>query len=259
VLERRTLDGGINALFSNSFESGGFLVAFTERSGGESVGPFRSLNLGLRVGDDLDSASANRSHLCAALGVVSFACGRQVHGTRVGRVDPDRADAGFADPSSAFSETDALVTKHPQLAIAILTADCLPVALADPRQGLVAVVHAGWRGIAGGIIERVLRLFDDPSSVMAAIGPGIGPDHYEVGEDVAAAVSGGAGGGAAVRRDGARLLLDLAATADRALRASGVRTIETSGLCTACEEERFFSYRRDGITGRQALIAMRVP
>ncbi|HEX2068692.1 MAG TPA: polyphenol oxidase family protein, partial [Actinomycetota bacterium] len=121
------------------------------------------------------------------------------------------------------------------------------------------VVHAGWKGVAAGIIGKAVAAFDDPRSVKAAVGPGIGVDHYEVGEDVAAAVTVGADTDAVVRMNGGRVHLDLGATVERSLRARGVRHIETADACTACEQSRFFSYRRDGVTGRQALIAMRMP
>jgi YfiH family protein len=259
VLDRRNLPNGVIALVSSALESEGLLAAFTERERGTSTGAFRSLNLGLRTGDDLDRVAANRSRVCEALSIPHFACGRQVHGANLERVGPERADAGFTDPSSAFDATDALITSDAGTALAILTADCFPLALADPRRGTLMVVHAGWRGIAAGIIGRAVAAFDDPHYVMAAVGPGIGVDHYEVGEDVAAAVTAGAETEAVVRTNGGRVHLDLAATVQRSLRGHGVRHIETADVCTACEEERFFSYRRDGVTGRQALIAMRLP
>lgn len=259
MLERRKLATGVIALVSPALESEGFLAAFTEREHGTSTGAFRSLNLGLRTGDDPERVAANRSSVCDALGISSFACGRQVHGANLERVGPERAGAGFTDPSSAFDGTDALITSEPRLALGILTADCFPVAVADPRLGTVAVVHAGWRGVAAGIVGKALAAFDDPSSVRVAIGPGIGVDHYEVGPDVASAVSAGAETDAVVSTTAGRVHLDLGATVERSLRARGIRHIEMAGVCTACEPDRFFSYRRDGMTGRQALIAARMP
>ncbi len=260
MLERRTLANGVIALVSPTLESDGFLAAFTERERGTSTGAFHSLNLGLRTGDDPNRVTANRSRVCEALAVPHFACGRQVHGANLERVGPERADAGFTDPSSAFNRTDGLITPDAGMALAILTADCFPLALADPRRGTLAVVHAGWRGIAAGIIGKAVATFDDPRSVKAVVGPGIGVDHYEVGEEVASAVTAGAETDAVVRTNGGRRVkLDLGATVERSLRVRGIRHIETAGVCTACEQARFFSYRRDGLTGRQALIAMRMP
>jgi YfiH family protein len=258
VLERRNLANGVIALVSTALESEGLLAAFTERERGTSTGAFHSLNLGLRTGDDSDRVVANRSLVCEALAVSHFACGRQVHGTNLERVGPERAGAGFMDPSSAFDATDALITSDAGTALAILTADCFPIALADPRRGTVMVVHAGWRGIAAGIIGKAVAAFDDPRSVKAAVGPGIGVDHYEVGEDIAAAVTAGAETDAVVRTNGGRVHLDLGATVERSLRVRGIHHIDIADVCTACEEDRFFSYRRDGVTGRQALIAMRM-
>jgi YfiH family protein len=259
VLERRTLANGVIALVSPTLETEGFLAAFTERERGTSAGAFRSLNLGLRTGDDPNRVTANRSRACEALSIRSFACGRQVHGTNLERVGPERAGAGFVDPSSAFDVTDGLITSEAGVALAVLTADCFPLAIADPRRGTIAVVHAGWRGVAAGIIGKALAAFDDPETVRAVVGPGIGVDHYEVGTDVASAVSAGAETDAVVQRSGGRIHLDLGATAERSLRAHGVNHIEIAGVCTACEHDRFFSYRRDGVTGRQALIAVRMP
>src|SRR5439155_6700134 len=146
VLERRVLAHGMAALVSLRLESAGFLAAFSERDGGISEGPFQSLNLGLRSGDRGDSVSGNRRRLCEALGVPPFACGRQAHGSRLARAGRRRAGAGFDDPAFAFPRTDALTTAERGIPLAVLAADCVPVALADPVAGRVAVVHAGWRG-----------------------------------------------------------------------------------------------------------------
>jgi YfiH family protein len=153
---------------------------------------------------------------------------------------------------------DGLLATRPGLPLAILTADCLPIALASPAEGLVAVVHAGWRGLAAGILEQAVSRFDRPGGLRAAIGPAIGPCHYEVGEDVALAVAAGSDAGAVTDRRGGRLYLDLAGTAARVLRRAGVRHLQRAEECTACEEGRFFSHRRDGVTGRQAMVAVRV-
>ncbi len=258
VLERRQFPNGVIALVSATLEAEGFLAAFTERERGASEGQFRSLNLGLRTGDDANRAAANRSRVCEALGISTFACGRQVHGANVEWVRPERVGSGFADPSSAFDRTDALVTPDAGVALAILTADCFPVALVNPAHGKLAVVHAGWRGVAAGILGKAIAAFEDARFLMAVVGPGIGADHYEVGADVASAVSAGAEGDAVIGKIDGRIRLDLGATIERSLRACGIQHVESAGVCTACEEERFFSYRRDGITGRQGLIAMRL-
>jgi YfiH family protein len=256
-MDRRVLDGGIAVLVPERLEADGFVVAFTERAGGVSDEPFGSLNLGLRCGDDPARALENRRRLCMALGVPPFALVRQVHGDRVVRAGRARSGAGFEDPSTALGSADAIVTSRRRVPIAVLTADCVPVVLADPSSGRFAVVHAGWRGVAGGVLGAALRRFPDPAQLRAAVGPAIGPDHYPVGEDVAGAVSAASPGGAVLARSDSRILLDLPATVVRILEGAGIRAVERASVCTACEPERFFSHRRDGITGRQAVVAMR--
>src|SRR2546425_11110537 len=127
--ERRVLDHDVAVLVAPRLESDGFLVAFSERSGGLSDGPFRGLNLGLKSGDDPDVVRDNRRRLIGALGIPAFACPRQVHSTNVVRVGPESAGRGFDDPAHGIPATDALVTSSPGVPIAVLAADCVPVAL----------------------------------------------------------------------------------------------------------------------------------
>jgi YfiH family protein len=256
-MDRRTMPGGIIVLVPPDLEAAGFAVAFTERGGGVSTGSFRSLNLGLRSGDDPALVAENRGRLSAALGIDRFACAQQVHGARIHRVGWKDAGSGYRDPAESFRGVDALLTDERDLALAVLTADCVPVVLADPGFGRLAVIHAGWRGTAAGILVEALGVFDDPAAVMAAIGPAVGPDHYEVGEDVAAAVSAACPSGAVTTRDGSRLYLDLPASIGAILEGAGVRRISRTEVCTACEPDRFFSYRRDGSAGRQGVVAVR--
>jgi len=244
---------------SRRLESDGFLVACTERTGGTSAKPFASLNLGLRSGDDVEAVRENRRRVIGALGIDPFACVRQLHGARVVRAGPARAGGGFMDPDEALADADGIVTTSRAVPLAVLAADCVPVALADPSSGRLAVVHAGWRGVAAGVLRSALRPFPRPAEVRAVIGPAVGPDHYEVGEDVALAVSAATERGAVTSRVGASLRLDLPATVARILRESGVTRLERSEECTACLPRRFFSHRRDGAgTGRQALVGVRV-
>jgi purine-nucleoside/S-methyl-5'-thioadenosine phosphorylase / adenosine deaminase len=256
-MERRVLGDGVRVLVPDRFESAGFVVAFTERTGGVSRDPFHSLNLGLRCGDDPARALENRQRVRAALGIPPFALVRQAHGRNVVSAGPDAVGAGFEDPATALGRADGIITSTPGVPVAVLTADCVPVALADPATGQVAVVHAGWRGVAGGVLPAAVARFATPGEILAVVGPAVGPDHYEVGPDVADAVSAASPGGAVARRSGSGILLDLPATVATILSGLGVRSIEREETCTACETERFFSYRRDGITGRQALVAMR--
>ena len=176
--------------------------------------------------------AANRERVREHAGAARLAQGRQVHGTHV-VVDGEGGE-----------EADGQVTTRPGVAAIVLTADCLPVALAGP--GAVGVVHAGWRGLAGGVLEAGVARPRRRGPVVAAIGPGIGPCCYEVGDDVRAVF------GTSERT------LDLKAVARARLEAAGVGEIHDCGLCTACDAERFFSHRRDrGVTGRQAGLAWR--
>jgi YfiH family protein len=230
---------------------GGARAAFSTRLGGVSKRPFDTLNLGLLTDDAEAAVAENRGRLSAALGFepdqVVFA--RQVHGTRL--VDHRSQTCGsFRSPGVRkeprdLPEADGHVASEPGLAPLVFVADCLPVALAGP--GGVAMLHAGWRGLAGGILAAGAEAVEATS---AAIGPGIGPCCYEVGGDVLAAFA-ELGEGVAEGR-----MLDLPAVARRLLANAGVENVESAGLCTGCEPELFFSHRRDdGRTGRQAGLA----
>jgi purine-nucleoside/S-methyl-5'-thioadenosine phosphorylase / adenosine deaminase len=225
----------------------GVRVAFSTRIGGVSEGPYGSLNLGYLTGDDRSRVVENRRRLAAALGLdpQSVLIGRQVHEAELDvHLEPQRPSP-FDSPGAPVAEVDGQVAIDAGLAPLVFTADCLPVALAGP--GGVAMLHCGWRGLAAGIIPRGVEAI---AATDAAIGPGIGPCCYEVGEDVLAAF-------AAIGIDARGPTLDLADAARRMLSAAGVDRIEAAAnLCTRCEEERFFSHRRDaGTTGRQAGLA----
>ncbi|HEV3474629.1 MAG TPA: polyphenol oxidase family protein, partial [Actinomycetota bacterium] len=208
-------------------------------------------------GDRPSNVRHNRRRVADALGIPPFATSRQPHGSRVSGVGGGRAGAGFHRPWRALRRPDALATTRPRTPVAVLAADCVPLVLASKREGRLVAVHAGWRGLAAGILARAVRRFSRPADVRAAIGPAIGPCHYEIDVPVAQAVEAGTGRAMTEqRRDG--LFLDLPATTEAALRASGVDVVERSLDCTACQPDRFFSHRRDGSTGRQALIAMRL-
>jgi YfiH family protein len=254
---RRDLGAGSFALVSTAMEEIGVLAAFTERPGGRSRKPFASLNLSYSTGDDAEHVRANRDLLLRGLGVPPFAVAGLVHGAEVKRIGPERAGAGFNSPGEAIAGADGLSTASLDLPMAVTWADCVPVVLASVAEPTVAVVHAGWRGIAAGVVSNALAPFGDTGAVLAAIGPAIGPCHYEVGEEVALAVAAASGvGGATERREGL-LFLDLVAAIGGILASEGVATVHDTGLCTACHPERFYSHRRDGRTGRQGAVAMR--
>jgi YfiH family protein len=221
-------------------------VAFSTRLGGVSQTPYESLNLGVLTGDDRGSVGENRRRLAAALGLEPdrVVIGRQVHGTALSTHHGPQTPSPFAEPGASIPEVDGHVVSESGLAALVFVADCLPVAVAGP--GGIAMLHCGWRGLAGGILTRGAEAV---GATDAAIGPGIGPCCYEVGEDVLDAFS-----GRGLPAEGPNL--DLPGIARRLLEAAGVERIETAAICTSCEERRFFSHRRDrGDTGRQAGVA----
>lgn len=228
-------------------ELDGARAAFSTRLGGVSEAPFDSLNLGVLTDDDTGAVVENRRRLASALSLdpARIPIGLQVHGTGIARHDGPQQPSPFAEPGSENPPADGHVVTGPGLAPLVFTADCLPVALAGP--GGVAMLHCGWRGLAGAILAAGAAAIGARS---AAIGPGIGPCCYEVGEEVLDRFS-GLGEGIAEGR-----MLDLAEVARRLLAEAGVERVESAGLCTSCEAELFFSHRRDrGRTGRQAGLA----
>jgi len=228
---------------------GPYRVAFSTRAGGVSEGSYSSLNLGIRTDDDPASVVENRRLLCEAVDADpdGATMAWQRHGATVTRARP----RGIVTPGTVYDHCDGLWTDEPGRAMLLITADCVPVALAR-RAGApaVAVLHVGWRGLLAGIVgEGVRALGEGPSA--AVLGPAIGPCCYEVGEEVAAPFR--EAFGADVVRDGK---LDLWTCVERALRAAGCTEVSRVGACTSCNGDRFFSHRRDGgRTGRQGVIA----
>jgi polyphenol oxidase len=223
---------------------GPYAVAFTTRAGGVSEGPYASLNLGRKSGDDIERADENRRIACEAIGadLEKLALNYQVHSTRV----IEAVAAMRNEPA------DGLWTAEPGLPILAMSADCLPIALArsETAEPAVAVLHAGWKGLLAGIVAAGASALGS-GTLAAAIGPGIGPCCYEVGEEVASPFRERFGDD--VMQDGR---LDLWTSAERALRAAGVDRVDRVDRCTFCEPESFFSHRRDaGRTGRQGVIA----
>ncbi len=234
----------------------GARAAFSTRLGGVSGGPYDSLNLGILTDDDQELVARNRGLLAESLGldVGKIAIGVQVHGTEVREWNGTRALPAFADPNAELPHVDGHTTERDDLGLLVLGADCLPVALAAP--GRVAIVHCGWRGLAGGIVERAAARFSEIPA--AAIGPGIGGCCYEVGPEVLevfAGLEGAVVGASATEGHG---MLHLRAVARRKLEAAGVAEIQEVDLCTSCREDLFFSHRRDdGVSGRQGGIVWR--
>lgn len=228
----------------------------TTRAGGVSEGPHASFNLGWHAGDAAAAVAENRRRLHAVLPAEPLWL-RQVHGVRV--IDADAAAAPHPDEP----EADAAITVTPGRVLAVMTADCLPVLIVDAAGRALGVAHAGWRGLANGVLEQTVaalrRALPQASDWRAWIGPGIGPEAFEVGADVVAAF---APDGDAARAcfqphptHPDKWLADLPALAALRLRRAGIGEVHCSGLCTVADPARFFSYRRDGQTGRMALLA----
>jgi YfiH family protein len=218
-------------------------AAFSTRLGGVSHEPYDALNVAIMTGDEREDVRENRLRLAAVLGREpdGVVMGRQVHGAEL-RAHAERQEPRvYADVVKSPDEVDAHATADPGLTPLVMVADCLPVALAGP--GGVAMAHCGWRGLAAGIVARGATAVDAEA---AAVGPGIGPCCYEVGDEVLtefADLDGVADG----------RMLDLSAVARALLERAGVDATETSGLCTKCNPDLFYSHRRDGgRTGRQA-------
>ena len=263
--------GDLRLLTWPALEASGARAAVTARSGGVSSGPYATLNLSLSVGDDPADVRENRRRLAAAFGARpdDFVYARQVHGAGVRVVgDSDRGSGAHA-LDDAIGDADALVTASPGVVLAILTADCVPIVLHDPVAGLLACVHAGWRGTVAGVTAAALAAMQSlgahPSDVIAGIGPAIAAARYQVGPEVHQAVTQAFGPAACefVRldeRQGAaadRWLLDLWAANRHALREAGVpdAQIHTTGLPTGPEPGHFFSDRTARPCGRLALVA----
>ncbi len=221
----------------------GARAAFSTRVGGVSEDPYASLNVAVKTGDAQGRVHDNRRRLAAALGIApeNVVMAHQVHGAELIFHEAPQEPAVYSDVVPSPWDADAHATAQPGIVPFVMTADCLPVALSGP--GGVAMAHGGWRGLAGGILERAAATV---RAEAAAVGPGIGPCCYEVGDEVL---------GAFEDLDGVAegRMLDLPAVARGLLERHGVDAVETADLCTSCNPELFYSHRRDGErTGRQA-------
>lgn len=253
VFQRQAAANGVVFYTSPRLGELGVRHLFTSRQGGVSRGPWASLNLGERLGDEPACVAENRRRVRAILGVTEaeFVGVEQVHGGTVAEV------LGPGQREWASVQADALVTEVPGVALSVRTADCVPLLLADGRGRAVAAVHGGWRSLAAGIVahtlERLAQLYGvAPEDCWAALGPAIGPCCFKVGPEVAARFA-AYGDGAIHQGPGGRFRIDLAAVASLQLQAAGLprAQIERWAGCTACQPEDFFSHRRDrGQTGR---------
>jgi YfiH family protein len=245
------------------------------RRGGVSEGRYTSLNLGLSTDDRAERVRENRARLCRAAGVrLGATVGmNQVHGARVAVVGAEDRGRGALDGATALAKTDALVTASTGVALRALAADCVPIALYDRRSGALGAVHAGWRGILAGVLPAAVAALlqvagSEPRHLVAALGPCIGPCHYEVGPEVSEPFRrafsrqqglDGTGEDEVVHERGGRTYLDLQAALCAQLRASGVpaEQVVMVDLCTACRTDLLYSHRAEGPTGRFGLLVWR--
>jgi YfiH family protein len=224
----------------------------TTRLGGVSAAPFDTLNLGDHVGDQPAAVARNRQILmakCTGLNAISWL--NQVHGT-----------AAVAANAAPVESADAQFTQTAGLGCAVMTADCLPVLFCDRAGTQVAAAHAGWRGLGAGVLEATVATFADPAQLLAWLGPAIGPANFEVGAEVReqfidAAATQQRHAVAACFAEGPRaqhFLADIYELARLRLQAVGVTAIYGGSLCTVADPQRFYSFRRDGVTGRMASL-----
>ena len=220
----------------------------TTRQGGVSQGPFASLNLGDHVGDDPLAVATNRARVEALVGKPRWL--EQVHGIRV--VDAVRQVLKDSPP-----QADAAYAREPGTVCVVMTADCLPVLFCNESGSVVAAAHAGWRGLLAGVLEETIRAMAVPgNTLLAYLGPAIGPQAFEVGDEVRSAyvAENAAAAQAFTPSASGKWLADIYLLARQRLLGLGVERIFGGSFCTVSDAERFFSYRRDGQTGRMAAM-----
>lgn len=217
----------------------------TTRAGGYSQGEYQSLNLGDHVGDDINSVQKNRELLSASLSIPQPVWLKQVHGINVVQ----------NVEGSQVVEADAIVSQKKNDVCAVLTADCLPLLFCNQQATTVAAAHAGWRGLANGVIEATVNAMQQPSQeLMVWLGPAIGPECFEVGQDVfdAFVSHDKMSASAFTKTDESHYLADIYRLARLRLKRLGIDKVFGGGLCTYSDEERFYSFRRNPKTGRMA-------
>jgi len=235
----------------------GITGLFTTRNGGVSEKPFDTLNFGTGLGDSDDRIAINMSRLCSATSLPSPHQARQVHGR----------DTFWCHGEGRFHDrdADALLSNQAGTAVAVRTADCLPILLADPAHGIIAAVHAGWRGTVANVLAAAIRSMVSegakPEAILASLGPCIGACCFSIDPDTAAQLAAcSAGAPTHVQCEAGKCTADLAAINRDQLLVEGVRSdhIEWLSSCTSCHPETFYSHRRDqGVTGRQlAVVAL---
>ena len=238
-------------------------AVFSTKKGGTSSRDFCGLNMALHVGDDIQSVLDNRRRFAQAAGFSfdNVVCAQQVHGINVEQVGFKERGKGAGSYEDAIPDTDAMITAEQGVILAAFFADCVPVYIADPVKGVVALAHAGWKGTLNGIVGQTLQRMQkdngtDPSDCFAFIGPSIGPCCYEVSRELACTFEKkGFPVGCSYTGLKEKWMLDLWEANKKDLIVAGLspQNIEISGICTVCWDTRFFSHRRDaGRTGRMA-------
>lgn len=259
-------EAGVTFLSWPELRDLGVDAAVTTREGGTSAGPYRSLNLGMHVGDHPAAVLENRRRALAVLGagLADLVVAEQVHGTAAAVVGPGEAGRGSTGPHDAIGTTDVLVTASAGPVLLTLAADCSPILLVDPEARVLATVHAGWRGAlaaAGGAPGAALRamagLGARPERVVAVIGPTVAPADYEVGPEVAAAAQAcfGSRTGGVVETAGGRFRLDVAGANRLQLADAGVLPQHVHATALVTGDPRLYSARAEGVCGRFGLLA----
>lgn len=249
--------------FSNLCKYGGLKHFVSTRTGGISVIPFDSLNLGLKVDDELSAVIHNRQVLAKAVGISinNFIIPSQCHGNTIQIVSTSDKGRGIYDKADAICKTDALITSENEICLMIFAADCVPVLFFDVKKKVIAAAHAGWKGTVNNIVQDVVKSMtknfgSEPNNIMAGIGPSIGPCCYTVGEDVIIKVKNKFGENTDVliyNEHSHKITFDLwNANKINLINAGILKTnIEISDLCTFCNSDKFFSHRKSGgYTGR---------
>jgi polyphenol oxidase len=231
------------------------------RKGGFSNAPFSSLNLGLKVNDDIESVHRNRKLLAEAIGISpsNFVVPSQCHSNNVLVANETHKGRGVFDKNEAIENTDSLVTNTPGLCLLIFAADCVPILLYDPVKKAIGAAHAGWKGTVNRIVQKTVNAMKNnygssPSDMVAGIGPSIGPCCYFVNEDVISESEKSFGSKKfIIKQNDNRFIFDMWHANKQVLLDAGLqeKNIEISEMCTFCNHDRFFSHRYDkGITGR---------
>jgi polyphenol oxidase len=257
----------IDLIHSPMLSAYGEIVHFsTTRGGGVSEGNYASLNLSLYTGDDLSAVAVNRQRLCDEIGVSPdrFVVSNQTHSDRIAIIDQPFFELDASQQAGRLGGVDALITNLPQVCVGVTTADCVPILLYDPAKKVAAAIHAGWRGtvarIAGNAVRAMADSFgSDPSGIIACICPSIGPEAFEVGEEVAQEFL-SSGLADTILHQYAKPHIDLWKANAQVLAEAGLdpKHISQSGICTFTHHDTYFSARRLGIRSGRCISGIMI-